>query len=946
MPTRTLYLIDGHAQIYRAYYAPFRPLTSPAGEPTRAVHVFVQMLLGLLRDRRPDYLVMVMDVADETVFRVAIDPTYKATRERMPEDLPPQIDRIVQVLTAMRVPILRRAGFEADDILATLCERLAGPDLLVHLVSRDKDLDQLLGPHVRMYDPMKEVETDVEALVREKGYRPEQAVEAQMLIGDTSDNIQGVPGVGPKKAAQLLQKYGAVESILAHADELTPKLRENLLAFRERMDTVRQLVTLRRDVPVDFHLETAEVGRFQLAAAGPILAELGLARLLERVGGRSAIEQLPPITKPPTPVETPPDPTPEPPAAQVADPAAVGTLFAGQAAPPSLFEETRPSAAAGGMDYRLVDTEDALRDLARQMRQIPAFAFDTETTGLDTASREMVGLSVSWSPGTGHYAPVRGIGRALSLDLVREVLGPIFADPRIRKSGHNLKFDLLVLRQAGFELAGLDFDSMLASFVLDSARPSHGLDALSHELLHERKMSISDLIGRGRNQLGMHQVPIDRVAVYAARDADLTWRLWQALERQLSDPELAALFRELDMPLLEVLAGMEQMGVALDTARLAALGGQMAERLRELEAAIHEEAGRPFNINSTRQLAEVLFDERKLPVVKRTRTTRSTDAEVLETLAADSGDPIPRLVLEHRELSKLKGTYVDALPTLVSPRTGRIHPSFNQIGAVTGRLSCNDPNLQNIPVRTELGAQIRRAFVPGEAGWVLLKADYSQIELRVLAHFCGDEALAAAFHEDRDIHAFVASQIEGIPLDEVTKAQRSQAKTVNFGIIYGQSAFGLSRQTGMPVGQAREFIERYFHRYPRIRGFLDECVAQARRTGYVKTLLGRRRAIVDIRSPNQSVRSGAERLAVNTVIQGTAADLIKRAMINIDRRLRAERRPSRMLIQVHDELVFETPERAVEGEAAMIREEMAGALALKVPVKVDIGWGPNWLDVK
>jgi len=943
MAPRTLYLIDGHAQIYRAYYAPFRPLTSPAGEPTRAVHVFLQMFLGLLRDRRPDHVALVMDVADETVFRAAIDPAYKATRERIPEDLPPQIDRIAAILTAMRVPILRRAGFEADDLLATLCDRLAGPDLLVYLVSRDKDLDQLLGPHVRMYDPMKDIETDVEALRREKGYGPEQAVEAQMLIGDTSDNIPGVPGVGPKKAAQLLQKYGTIEGILAHADELTPKLRENLLAFRERQDTVRQLVTLRRDVPLEFRLEDAEVGRFQLSAAGPILAELGLARLLERVGGQPALEPGRPAS--PTSLETPPG-EPRPPAA-AADPAAFGTLFAGQpASVTKRDDEDRAVVDTTGLEYRLVDTEDALRDLARQMRQVGAFAFDTETTGLDTADRELVGVSVSWAAGTGHYVPVRGVGRTLSLELVRETLGPIFADPAIRKSGHNLKFDLLVLRQAGFEVAGLAFDSMLASFVLDSARPSHGLDALSYELLRERKMSISELIGRGRNQIGMHQAATDRVAVYASRDADLTWRLWRTLERQLTDPELAALFRDLDMPLLEVLARMEETGVALDTARLAALGERMAERLRELEAAIHREAGRPFNINSTRQLAEVLFDERNLPVVKRTRTTRSTDAEVLETLAADTGDPIPRLVLEHRELAKLKGTYVDALPTLVSPRTGRIHPSFNQIGAVTGRLSCNDPNLQNIPIRTELGAQIRRAFVPGEPGWVLLKADYSQIELRVLAHFCGDEALAAAFRENRDIHAFVASQIEGIPLDQVTKAQRSQAKTVNFGIIYGQSAFGLSRQTGMPVGQAREFIERYFQRYPRIRVFLDECVAQARQAGYVKTLLGRRRAIADIRSPNQSARAAAERLAINSVIQGTAADLIKRAMINIDRRLRAEHRPSRMLIQVHDELVFETPEAAVEDEAAMVREEMSNALGLNVPVKVDVGWGPNWLDVK
>jgi DNA polymerase-1 len=932
MARKTLYLIDGHAQIYRAYYAPFGALTSPSGEPTRAVHVFMQMLLGLLRDRRPDYLAMTMDVSDETVFRTRLYPEYKATRDKTPEDLPPQIDRIIAILRAMRIPIARLSGFEADDLLATLCERFAGEDLDVVLVSKDKDLDQLLGDHVRMYDPGKAREMDVETLIAEKGYGPDQAIEAQMLMGDSTDNIVGVPGVGPKKAAQLLKKHGTLAEIIAHAEELTPRLRENVLAFRDRMDLVRQLVTLRRDVEFDFSLDAADITRFDPSAAAPILSELGLNRILERVGVSSEVGPPRLRTAPATLTED------DPPASSDGG--------------PGLF----PDAEQPLGDYKLIDTESALAAFAKKLAEVQCFAFDTETTGLVPAAADLVGISVAWEPSTGYYIPLRGIGKTVSQAAVRKHLGPIFANEAVRKCGQNLKYDLGTLKTIGLEVAGIDFDTMLASFVLDSSRRSHGLDALAQDLLHYRKIPTHELLGKGRNQTTFDKIPTQRTCAYAAEDADISWRLRSALEKQMTEPELSALFRELDMPLLEVLARMEHVGVAIDTDLLASLSGQMADRLRQLEGEIHEAAGRPFNINSTKQLGEVLFDERGLRVVKRTKgrtgsgtgrlTGRSTDAEVLTTLAAATDDPIPRLVLEHRELAKLKGTYVDALPEMVCYRTGRIHPSYRQTGAITGRLSCRDPNLQNIPIRTELGAQIRRAFAPGDAGSVLLKADYSQIELRVLAHFSGDGALSAAFHEDRDIHAFVAAQIEGIPLAEVSKQQRNRAKTVNFGIVYGQSAFGLSRQTGMTLAQAKTFIDRYFRRYPEIRGFLDQCIAHARRHGYVKTMLGRRRAIPDIHSRNQNARNTAERLAVNTVIQGTAADMIKRAMINIDRRIRDEKRPSVMLIQVHDELVFETPAKHVEEEAAMISEEMSGAIKLDVPVKVDVAWGPNWLDVE
>ncbi len=923
MARKTIYLIDGHAQIYRAYYAPFPArLTSPSGEPTRAVHVFTQMLLGLLRDKKPDYLVMTMDVGDESVFRVEIDKEYKANRQPSPEDLPPQIDRIVSILEAMKVPILRQKGFEADDLIATICRKYSGREWDLFIVSRDKDLDQLVGEHVRMYDPGKDRVIDAAAIVEEKGYGPDQAVEAQMLIGDSTDNIKGVTGVGPKKAAQLLQQYGSVAEIIAHADELSPKLKENILAFRDRMDIVRQLVTLKDDVPLKFDLDDADVQRFEPAAAAPILRELGLNTLLERVAASVSREK-----------------------------AAEKTAAPESTIPASLFEmapDSAPTASTSNAasDYTLVDTDSALADFAKKLAKVKSFAFDTESTGLTPADSKLVGISISYEAATGCYIPVRGIGGTVSEEAVRKTLGPIFANPKIKKVGQNMKFDVGMMATIGVDVAGVDFDTMIASFVLDSSRRSHGIDALAMELLHYRKIPTTEMIGKGKNQTTFDQLPTEKVCEYASEDADIAWRLYEIFERQMTDPELTSLFRDLEMPLVDVLARMERLGVAIDTELLAKLSGQMADRMTALRDEIHSAAGRPFNLDSTKQLAEVLFDERKLPVIRRTKTGRSTDAEVLDALATQTNDPIPKLLLEYREISKLKGTYVDALPDLVSRQTSRIHPSFHQTGAVTGRLSCSDPNLQNIPIRTPMGAQIRRAFVPGDPKSVLLKADYSQIELRVLAHFSKDPKLAAAFRDDQDIHAFVASQIEGVPIDQVTSAQRAGAKTVNFGIVYGQSAFGLARQTGMPQAQAKAFIERYFERYPMIRGFLDECIAYAKRHGYVKTILGRRRAIPDIDSRNQTARNAAERLAVNTVVQGSAADLIKRAMINLDRRIREEKLPLRMLIQVHDELVFEVPSREAKELAAVVSQEMSKAIELTIPIKVDVAWGPNWLDVK
>ncbi|MFO0973843.1 MAG: DNA polymerase I [Phycisphaerae bacterium] len=932
MPAESLWLIDGHAQVFRCYYAPFRPLTAPGGEPTKATFLFFQMLLNILKQHRPDRVAAVFDVADETVFRVAVDPEYKAHRQPSPEDLGPQLDRILDTLGLAGVPVCRMPGFEADDLIATLCERHAGPNCTVTIVSRDKDLDQLLSEHVRLYDPARDQFVDAESMTREKGYSPTLAVEAQMLMGDSTDNVRGASGIGPKKAAELLARFGSVAEIIAHAGELTPKLAESVRAFAPRAEQVRQLVTLRRDVPFDFDWETAKVERFQFAAARPIFERLALRRLIEQIspdaGGASAAKT--------TASES------------SIDGESAGIRATATPATGSLFDAPAATVAVGHPRTRatLVDTPAALAELARTLAAAGRFAIDTETTGLSPIDCDLVGISMATAAGSGWYVPVRGLGQTLDVGRVRETLGPILADARIRKCGQNCKYDLNVLRVAGLPVAGVDFDSMVASFVLDSSRRSHGIDALALDLLGYTKIPTSDLIGRGKDQITMDRLPIGPVCEYACEDADIALRLCERFERELRGAPVERLFRELEMPLVEVLAEMEFNGIALDTGLLSSLSEEMSREATALVTEIHAAAGYPFNVDSTKQLADVLFDTLKLPVQKRTKTGRSTDAEVLETLVELTQHPVPRAVLAYRELAKLKGTYVDALPTMVSRRTGRVHPSFHQAVAVTGRLSCSDPNLQNIPIRTPSGARIRRAFVAGAADRVLLKADYSQIELRVLAHFCGDESLRAAFAADQDIHAFVASQVFGVEPGAVSKEQRARAKTVNFGIIYGQSAFGLARQTGMSRGEAQQFIDRYFARYPRIRGFLDDTVATARRSGQVETLLGRRRRIDDINSRNPTARAAAERFAVNTVVQGTAADLIKKAMLAIHARLMRSRGETRLLLQIHDELVFELPRAALADEARHVAAEMSGALPLSVPVRVDLAAGANWLDAE
>jgi DNA polymerase-1 len=912
--SRTLYLIDGHAQIYRAYYARIGNLTAPSGEPTRATHVFCQMVLNLLRDRSPDYLVMVMDVSDETVFRKNIYPEYKAHRDLPPEDLPAQADRIVQILETVGIPILRKERFEADDIMATLAKRLAGEDLDIFLVSKDKDLEQLLSDRVALYDPGKNEVITPEQLFETKGWRPAQAIDVQILTGDTVDNVPGVTGIGPKTAAKLIARYGSAQGVIAHADELRPKQCENLKAFAPNVDITRQLVTLRDDVPIDFDLQQADCRAFDWLAARPIFEELGFRRLLEQMPERS-------------------------------DEATERRSDEGKEADRSATQARGATPAEA--DYQLVNTPERLRELVSKLSEQSAFALDTETTSVNAIDAEPVGLSFSWQAGRGCYVPVKTFfGEALPPELVRAQLAPVLANPQTLKVGQNLKYDLTVLRLAGMPVAGRLFDTMIAAFVLDPTRTSYKLDKLVADLLGHRMIPISDLIGKGRDQLTMDQVPLEQVAEYAAEDADYTWRLKELFTQQLEGSDRERLFNDIEMPLVSVLTEMEINGISLDVEFLAEMSKELATRVDELTRQAHEAAGVNFNLDSPKQLGEILFDKLGFRVVRKTKTTRSTDADTLETLARETGHPLPSLMLDYRELQKLRGTYVDALPATRSQRTGRIHTSYHQTGAVTGRLSSSEPNLQNIPVRTELGRQIRRAFVPRSPDELLIVADYSQIELRVLAHFCEDEELTRAFAEDRDIHAFVAAQINGVALEDVTKEMRGRAKAVNFGIIYGQTAFGLSQTTGMSRGEAQAFIDGYFLRYPRIRAFIDRCIADAKRDGFVRTILGRRRPIENIASRNRTARAQAERLAVNTVTQGSAADLIKLAMIKLHRRIQEESLPLRMLLQVHDELVCEAPRDEAQRLGETVAELMRTAMKLRVPLKVDVGLGENWLEAK
>ena len=948
-----LYIIDGHAQIYSAYFAPMSgALTAPSGEPTKATLIFTTMMLKLLKLRRPDMLVVTMDSPGPT-FRHKMYDQYKANRPPMPEDLPVQIERIDQILTSMRIPIFRIPGFEADDLIGTLAAKARTESLNVYICSKDKDLEQLLADGVTMYDPKIDAELDVAGLLEKKGITPEQVPDILALQGDTSDNIPGVPDVGPKTAIQWIQKYGNLAELVAHKDEIKGKRGNNLQAAVDQLQLSRDLATINCDVPMEIDWEAMAVDRFDKPALAELFDQLGFRRLLaqlDEIGG--SIGDVSQAEGRSTDSSGNGGVSSGGSAGNGGGGDSVGIANSGGSAISGESTAKPWAAQSNPAEYVLVDTAEGLSKLCKELEKQEIIALDTETTAINPVAAELVGLSFSWQTGLAYYVPVKApLGQQhVDRDDVLKQLKPILADPRIKKVGQNIKYDMIVLLRAGVELAGVAFDTMVASYVLDSNRAHHSMDSMAADYLGHETIKIDTLLGKGKNQLTFDMVDLATAADYAAEDAEVTWRLYQYLDAHMTDEQLRRLFEQVEMPVVEVLCQMEFNGVALDVGWLKKMSSKLSDRLEELVAEIHKEAGGEFNVDSPKQLANVLFDKLLLTSVKKTKggssgtRSRSTDQEVLETLRWQH--PVPALMLEYRKLAKLKNTYIDKLPTMICSSTKRVHASFNQTVTATGRLSSSDPNMQNIPIRSEQGQEIRRAFVPASPDSVILAADYSQIELRFMAHFSRDPALIEAFESGQDIHRFVAAQVYDVPLDEVDSEQRSRAKAVNFGIMYGQTAFGLSRGIGIQVNEAQEFIDDYFARYASVKQFVDEVIAGARKEGIVRTILGRRRGIADLHSQNYNRRRLAERMAVNTVVQGSAADMIKLAMINLHKRIKQEKLDMQMIMQVHDELVFELPQDKAKAYSTIITEEMAGAMKLNVPVTVDVGYGRNWLECK
>ncbi|WP_397570271.1 DNA polymerase I [Schlesneria sp. T3-172] len=953
----TVYLIDTFSLMFQVFHA-IPPMTSPAGLPTNAVFGFSRDLITLLKVHQPAWLICAMDSSGPGT-RDALYSQYKANRKEMPEDLRPQVELLKEVIRAFNLPLIEMSGWEADDVIATLTRQAVEQGHQVRIVTSDKDARQLLGPQVQLYNIRKNSYLNEEGLLLDWGIRPDQVVDFQSLVGDAIDNVPGVPLVGPKKAAGMLKEFGTLENVLANADKAAgAKLRENLKTYADQAYLSRQLVRLNQQLPIDFSWDPAQrlspdVGRLQ-----EMFRRFGFRRLIDEVA-----QFAPPAAKP----EVSPNRGSAGVASRKASPAGKGqrSLFDDDEPLPeeplpesgeAILETSEtdipdPLVPGGGPDpvsrvWHIIDTNETFEKFLELLRGVSRFCVDLETTHIDSMRAEIIGWAFSWIPGIGYYLPVRGPAesRLLDPDQTLEALRPIFTNPDVEIINQNLKYDLTVLSRAQLKVAPeqIGVDTMVADYLLDAGARSHSLEVLISKYLGIDSIPISDLIGTGKQQKNMIDIPVDKVAEYASEDADLTWRLADILTEQLKKEGLFDLYWDLERPLISILSEMEQMGIRVDAAELQRQSEAITERLKETIKEIYEIATHEFNIDSPIQLRKVLFEELQLPVRKKTKTGPSTDQEVLEELALIH--PLPAKITEHRQLSKLKGTYLDALPELIHPVTGRIHCSFNQVVAATGRLSSSDPNLQNIPIRTSEGRQIRRAFIPGAPGWKLVCADYSQIELRVLAHFSLDEALIKAFEQGIDIHSAVAADVYGVPLEEVTSDQRRVAKAVNFGVIYGQSPFGLAAVLGIEKDVAATFIGHYFETYDGVRRFIDETIESCRTTGFAKTILGRRRAIEGIRPVRGANMSMPERTAINTVIQGSAADLIKRAMIQVQSRLKREQHRGRMLLQIHDELVFEAPQEDVASLVDLVRYEMEHAMQLRVPLVVDISAGDNWLD--
>lgn len=930
----TLYLVDAYSLIFQVFHA-VAPMTSPAGLPTNALFGFTRDMLYLRNQRKPTYLVCAFDVGP--TFREEMYADYKAHRAPMPDDLQLQVPLIEKMLRAMGIPMLTAPGFEADDLIATLAVAGATHGMEVFICSSDKDLRQLLAPDVKIFNLRKQEIFDAQALEKDWGVKAEQVIDYQTLVGDAVDNVPGVKGVGPKTAAKYLQDYGSLANLIAHVDELPGKKKDALKEAVPHLETSRKLVTLETNVPLALDWASWRVGPWD----GPRLLELfrtwGFRRFAEQVR-ESLAGPAPAVAVEPTGVKQ-------------------ASLFGSDedGAPPA--PASAPVADGWQATYHLVNTSRDFERFLKKLTKQKRFAVDLETTSLDPRQADIVGLAFSWQAGEAWYLALRGpLGESvLDSGETLSALRPLL-EGGAAKVNQNIKYDWEVLHRHGITLAPIVGDPMIADYLLSAGERSHSLEVLAEKHLNHRVIPITDLIGKGKKQLCMDQVPTERVAIYAGEDADCAWRLCAKLDAELEAAGFKRgkakggmyLYDDLEVPLIEVLAEMETTGIRLDVPLLRRLSAEMETTLAGLEQEIYRLAGRPFNIGSVKQLREVLFDEKGYKPERKTATTgaASTDHETLEALARQ-GHELPQKLLEHRKVAKLKSTYVDALPELVCARTGRVHTSFNQTVATTGRLSSSEPNLQNIPIRSELGGPIRQAFIP-EEGWLLLAADYSQVELRLLAHFSGDETLRGAFAAGEDIHAQVAAKIYGVALKDVQPNMRRTAKTVNFGVIYGMSPFGLAARLRISKDEAEGFIDTYFAQYPRVRDYQEKLLRECRESHYVSTLLGRRRRIEGIRAEtNVKNRNQPEREAINMEIQGTAADIIKVAMLNVHRRLRAENRRARLLLQIHDELVFEVPPKERNAVVALVRQEMTTALAdrLEVALEVDVSIGPNWLDV-
>jgi len=919
-------VLDSHALLYQVFHA-MPPMSSPSSLPVGAVYGFLRDVLDLIEKLKPDFFYCAFDRGSVT-FRNEIYKDYKANRDPMPDDLRPQIGYVQSLLNALNIPILELDNYEADDIMATLAKRAedAGGRCLV--ITGDKDCRQLITEKVKIYNPRKAIIYDETHLEKDWGIRPDQVVDFQSLVGDPTDNVPGVHLIGPKLAKQLLNDFDTLEGVFENVDSVSGKKRkENLTNGKEAALMSRRLVRLDPEVPIEIDWRHGQIGGADVGVAAGICKEFGFRQLTGRVQ-------------------------------RLAD-----SILAGDQSPRNADqnEKARKSLEDLGGDasgaaltlpeaveknYQLIQTEKELSALVKKLSKAEKIALDTETTSTRARDAQLVGVSVSWHPGQAAYIPVMAPEGQKVFDwetLVRPALEPVFCNDKILKIGQNIKYDLLILKNHGLDVQGTLFDTMVADFLLTPGRAGHSIADLASKFLGEQATSIKTLIGTGKNQLTMDQVDLQDISPYACEDADFAYRLENPLRKELESGEFEELFFQLEMPLLRVLTEMEYKGIRLDASVLEEFSQVLQKRMEGLKEEIYQAVDQEFNLDSPKQLAEILFEKLELPVIKKTKTGASTDMEVLTELAQSY--EFPQKIIQYRQAAKLKSTYSDSLPTMVVPCSGRIHTSFMQDVAATGRLSSKDPNLQNIPIRTEDGRKIRKAFVPGSEGWKLLMADYSQVELRMLAHFSRDPALQKAFESGADIHTSVAAEVFQVDLEDVDKDQRRRAKAINFGIIYGQSAFGLSKGLGISREDASQFIDHYFERYPRVLEFMEKTLDQARANGSVKTILGRCRPVEGVRDKSHyRSRNMPERVAINTVIQGSAADLIKLAMLRVARAVQDSDLQAQMLLQIHDELVFETPESELDDLAQLVEKEMCQAYPLDVPLKVDVEFGDNWND--